>query len=378
MSNRTTAVYLGDSTALTRTVFGHKLYVDTRDISLAPHLLLDGEWEMWITRVFRELVRPGMTVVDIGANVGWYTLLAAQNVGPTGRVVAFEANPRLATLVRRSVDVNGFTATTAVEATAVADRCGDVTLHVLAEHHGSSTIEKDFLTFADPHETLTVPATTLDAYVEAHGLQVDLVKIDAEGAEPLIVRGARETIAATPGIKVLLEYAPANRDAADFLAELGFVAHAVSVDSELVPVAVDRLDEVPSLDMVLFTRPAASAEPRGVTLLAFADELLEGPALLGAFRDALGDVGAATLVIYAPGVEGDVLGERLVPAIDAAGLSGCAAALEAVAIPPDAEAEARLAEGVDAVLTERPVAESFAGLPKVGPDGLRELLRQRA
>ena len=369
MSDRTTAVYLGDSTALTRTVFGHKLYVDTRDISLAPHLLLDGEWEMWITRVFRELVRPGMTVVDIGANVGWYTLLAAHDAGPGGRVVAFEANPRLAQLVRRSVAVNGFSATTVVEATAVADRSGEVTLHVLAEHHGSSSIEKDFLAFHDSHETLTVPATTLDAYVAAHGLQIDLLKIDAEGAEPLIVRGARETIAATPGIQILLEYAPANRGAAETLAEMGFVAQAVSVDSQLVPVAVDRLDEVPSLDMVLFTRAA----PPAVTLLAFADELLGRPDMLRAFREALGDMRHATLVIYAPGIESDVLGERLGPAIEDAGLTGCAAALEAVAMPPDAEAEARLAEAVDAVLTDRPLTAPFRGLPAVGPDGLAGL-----
>jgi FkbM family methyltransferase len=378
MSNRTTAVYLGDSTALTRTVFGHKLYVDTRDISLAPHLLLDGEWEMWITRVFRDLVRPGMTVVDIGANVGWYTLLAAQDVGPSGRVVAFEANPRLAKLVRRSVDVNGFSATTAVEATAVADRSGDVTLHVLAEHHGSSTIERDFLGFDDDLETLTVPATTLDAYVEAHGLRIDLLKIDAEGAEPLIISGARDTIAATPGIRILLEYAPANRRAVESLAEMGFAAEAVSVDSELVPVAVDQLDEVPSVDMVLFTRPAVPLEPPGVTLLAFADELLEHPAMLGAFRDALGDVGGATLVIYAPGADGDVLSERLTRAVDAAGLSGCAAALEAVAVPPDPETEARLAEGVDGVFTERLVTDAFAGLRAIGPDGLREFMPRHA
>jgi hypothetical protein len=159
---------------------------------------------------------------------------------------------------------------------------------------------------------------------------------------------------------------------------MGFMAHAVSVDSELVPVAVDRLDEVPSLDMVLFTRPPVPVQPPGVTLLAFADELLERPAMLAAFRDALGDVGGATLVIYAPGVDGDVLSERLLPAVDAAGLNGCAAALEAVAIPPDPATEARLAEDVDGVFTERPANDAFAGLQRIGPDGLREFMPRRA
>jgi FkbM family methyltransferase len=142
MSDRTTAVYLGDHTALTRTVYGHKLYVDTRDLSLTPHLLMDGAWEMWITRALEELIEPGMTVVDVGANVGWYTLLAAERVGPSGRVVAFEANPETVALLRRTVDVNGARGWTTVEPVALADREGEITLHALAEHRGTSSISR--------------------------------------------------------------------------------------------------------------------------------------------------------------------------------------------------------------------------------------------
>lgn len=68
-SNRM-AVYLGNSRAITRTIYGHKIYVDTRDHSLTPHLLVDGNWEDWITKVFRSVVRDGMKVVDVGANIG--------------------------------------------------------------------------------------------------------------------------------------------------------------------------------------------------------------------------------------------------------------------------------------------------------------------
>ncbi len=82
------AVYLGENLALTRVLDRFKMYVDARDISLAPHLLLDGYWELWNTKVFRQLLRPGMHVVDVGANVGYYTLLAAAGVGPRGRVHA--------------------------------------------------------------------------------------------------------------------------------------------------------------------------------------------------------------------------------------------------------------------------------------------------
>lgn len=70
--------YLGNNKALTKTVFGHKIVVDTRDMSLAPHILLDGEWEAWIVRVFLTFVKPGMNVIDVGSNVGFYSLLAAE------------------------------------------------------------------------------------------------------------------------------------------------------------------------------------------------------------------------------------------------------------------------------------------------------------
>jgi hypothetical protein len=85
--------YLGDHTLLMQTIFGHTMYLDSRDISLTPHLLRQGCWEPDVTRFFLRIVKPGMRVVEVGANVGYYTLLACSLVGPTGRVTAFEANP---------------------------------------------------------------------------------------------------------------------------------------------------------------------------------------------------------------------------------------------------------------------------------------------
>ncbi len=97
------AVYVGNNTALTRTVHGHKMLVDSRDISLTPHLLLDGDWEPWIAKVVRRHVRPGTVAVDVGSNCGFYSLLLAEGVGPTGRLFAFEGNPRMAELTRKNL-----------------------------------------------------------------------------------------------------------------------------------------------------------------------------------------------------------------------------------------------------------------------------------
>ena len=86
------AVYLGDHTSLCRTVFGRKMFIDTRDISLAPHLAMDGIWEMWITEAMARLLKPGMSCVDLGTNFGWYSLLMADHIGPSGHLIGVDAN----------------------------------------------------------------------------------------------------------------------------------------------------------------------------------------------------------------------------------------------------------------------------------------------
>src|SRR5262249_57806096 len=125
-------------TLMTRTVFGHVLYLDTRDLSLTPALALRGVWEPNVTRVLLRLLRPGMRVVEVGANVGYYTVLAASCVGPTGSVIAFEANPSVAERLRRAVVVNGYQSWTQVVEAAVADREGQARLPVLGRQQGSA------------------------------------------------------------------------------------------------------------------------------------------------------------------------------------------------------------------------------------------------
>lgn len=217
--------YLGDHTLLIRNVFGHAMYVDSRDLSLTPHLVLHGYWEPDVTRFFLRTVTRGMRVVEVGANVGYYTLLACSLVGPEGRVIAFEANPAAANLAQRSLSVNGFQSRATVIATAVADAPGSVTLHRLEQRHGDSSLfdfSDDQLAFPGDRITkLEVPATSLDVFFEK-GEPIDLIRMDVEGAEPLVFDGMRHVLERNPRIKILLEFFPesiqrSGRDPATFL-----------------------------------------------------------------------------------------------------------------------------------------------------------------
>ena len=78
---RTRSQYLGNGTLLCQVLGGLKLFVIGDDVGFSPHMIFEGYWEFWLTRHFAEVIRPGDTVLDIGANLGYYTLLAADLVG---------------------------------------------------------------------------------------------------------------------------------------------------------------------------------------------------------------------------------------------------------------------------------------------------------
>jgi FkbM family methyltransferase len=237
--------YLGGHLVLVR-ARDLKIFLDARDMSLTPHLLLDGEWESWITRVFLESVGPGMTVVDVGANIGYYTLLAARAVGPSGKVWAFEPEPGNCRLMAKSVEINGFSETVRVIPKALSDREGTAELHLDTGMHQAS--HSLFAGMVDnPSESVTVEVTTLDDVLEP-GTRVDVMKLDAEGAEPLVFAGMQRVLADNPDILLIMEFCPdhfrrAELDPEAFLTEIrktGFPLRRVATTGTVEPVTEEE------------------------------------------------------------------------------------------------------------------------------------------
>jgi hypothetical protein len=104
---RCSFIPMPDDRVLCKVLGKYLMWVDALDQGLSPHLIFQGFWEMWITAAMARFVRRGTTVVDVGANVGYYTLLLADAVGPQGRVVAFEPNPPIAEKLRMTDANNG-------------------------------------------------------------------------------------------------------------------------------------------------------------------------------------------------------------------------------------------------------------------------------
>ncbi|MFZ4408640.1 MAG: FkbM family methyltransferase [Paracraurococcus sp.] len=199
-------VWIDPETTLCRILGRYKFFVDSRDIGLAPHLMLDGYWEFWISDFIWRNLRPGFRVLDVGANLGYYTVLAADLVGPQGQVTAFEPNPRMFELLQRNAGINGFSQWTDCSARAVSCRTGDRLdfSAAIADPKNGALVDAGSAALAAPGRlNITVETTTLD---DACPSPVDFVKIDVEGAEEDLWAGMQQVIDRSPRIQILLEF----------------------------------------------------------------------------------------------------------------------------------------------------------------------------
>ena len=236
--------YLGDSTILCRVLGRYMCYVEARDASLTPHLCLNGYWESWLTQVMVSFVQPGFYCLDVGANCGYYSLIMADIVGESGHVLSVEPNPRLSSLLAKSLNVNGFTNRTEVSSKAVSDLNGDKVNLVIptGDFWGSATICGESET-ESLENTFEVETVTIDDLTKDYP-RVDFIKIDAEGAELSIWKGMQKTIEKNTDISIILEFSSLrNYDAKPFLEDIqsqGFVIRYIDSDATLKDLSIEE------------------------------------------------------------------------------------------------------------------------------------------
>jgi len=166
------------------------LCINADDAGVAPSLLAFGVHERYETALFLDAIRPGAVVVDVGANTGYYALLAAQRAGS---IFAFEPAPDNFALLTRNVERNHAAGVTCLPH-AVSDRRGSVRIFTDRDNHGMASLSPHNVN----HQAAIVDAEsiTLDEYLldERKVPSVDIIKIDAEGAEALVLSGARRIL----------------------------------------------------------------------------------------------------------------------------------------------------------------------------------------
>lgn len=183
--------------------------------------ILGGSYEPEQTRLFEEHVRPGSTVLDVGAHVGYYTVLSAVLAGEHGAVWAFEPNPNNAHFLRRHVEINGLRTVRVTEA-AVSDANGTARFDFGS---GSGT---GHLAEGGAVEVRTV---RLDDFCAEHGIAPAAIKIDVEGAETSVLEGARATLARHRPVLFLSTHGAAvHRACLEFMAREGYACRPILGD----------------------------------------------------------------------------------------------------------------------------------------------------
>lgn len=203
----TSYAYLGNNKALCRILGKYKIYVDTRDIGITPHLVMDGFWETWLTQCLSKIIKPGDICIDIGANYGYYSVLMSTLTGEKGRTIAIEPNPYVIGLLRATASVHS----SRIEPIQVAlsDVSGSTTLIIPDNYYGDASIVERRDKPRVSRSRVDVKTQTLDELARQLELpSVDLIKMDVEGAEPRVFNGMSETIAKNPGLRILVEYSP--------------------------------------------------------------------------------------------------------------------------------------------------------------------------
>jgi FkbM family methyltransferase len=223
-------------------VLGHRMYLDARD---GAELSTNGIYEPLTTTLVRREVREGHTVLDVGAHIGYYTLLFARQVGPRGRVFAFEPAPNAIALLERNLGVNGYRNVTLIPK-AVSDVAGPCRLYVDEANVGDSRIYAP----RDGRRFVPIETVRLDDALASHPGPIHFIKMDIQGAEHAALRGMLGLLRAHAAVKVVTEFWPYGLKAGgaepaaylNLLLENGF--HLFNVDERagrIVPVSPKQL-----------------------------------------------------------------------------------------------------------------------------------------
>lgn len=204
------------------------LYLNPNDPVVSGAIALEA-YEIEAVKFIKKLTRPGMTVLDIGANIGYYSVILGKSVGENGKVYAFEPEPTNFQFLERNIGANSLSHVKAYRL-ALANKPGILSFYL----HESNKGKHSLIDYQKNTECIKVEATTVDSFITKHGIRkIDLIKIDVEGAEPMVFEGMKETLAKHRPI-IFTEYFPyairsSGRDPLNFLRNLDTLGYRFQI-----------------------------------------------------------------------------------------------------------------------------------------------------
>lgn len=214
-------------------ILGHKMFLHPRT---SPCFSLYGICEKFETNFLEKKIKKNMVVLDLGANIGYYTLIAAKLVGEKGKVYAFEPAPDNFALLKKNIEVNGYKNVVLVQK-AVSNKSGqtrlflsqDPTCHLIYDPHDNS-------------KSVIVDVISLEDFFKNHNDKIDLIKMDIEGAEGWALQGMKNLIEKNKDMEIITEFRPFGLRKSGYppekylsdLKELGFKLYDLNEQEEKI------------------------------------------------------------------------------------------------------------------------------------------------
>lgn len=177
------------------------MYAHTSDRFLALWLWKFGLLENYMANTLQSLCMPGMHIVDVGANIGFYTLLFSRLTGGSGKVWAFEPGPKNLFTLQKNIAANACTNIIVVDG-GVSNFSSEGRLYLSEHHHGDHRIFQD-----GARQSIPIKLYSLDEYF-TQSERIDLIKLDIQGSEGLALKGMRRILAENTGLIVVFEFWP--------------------------------------------------------------------------------------------------------------------------------------------------------------------------
>lgn len=182
---------------------GYKIFINRKDFAVSSHLLMDKIYEPTETNLVRSQINKGDIVVDMGANIGYYTLIFAGLVGKNGKVFAFEPDPENFAILSKNVEENKLENVILINK-AVSDKNGKTKLYLSEDNKGDHRIYDS----GENRKSVTVDVVCLDDFMGDIKEKINFIKMDIQGAEGNALKGMTSVIENSKKIKILAEFWP--------------------------------------------------------------------------------------------------------------------------------------------------------------------------
>lgn len=187
-------------------VMGKKMHVNSSDIGVASPLIKFGIYEEYETEIFKKIIKSNTILIDIGANIGYYTLIAAEKI-KEGRIYSFEPVLYNYHLLNKNINVNNYDNIKTFQK-AVSDKNGESRIFLDRTNLGNHSMTKNNV--VDESNFIEIETITLDSFfndLENLSEEDILIKMDTQGAEGLIIEGAQNVLL-KDNVKILMEFWP--------------------------------------------------------------------------------------------------------------------------------------------------------------------------